>query len=382
MLAQAENLIEVFEQNLGRHRTDLDERLAPLLTDITPLDLGKGLRKLLEDRCTFNKKKELDYIEERRKLLTLAANIRQQQAWESPEEFRLAMQQSPKAADCILLQEKEIYADLPENDILESFDSLDAKQLLERYNLGLVQALLLNANKLLLHVDSGDAARLRRVCKYLRFFRLLCQIKTPDKAKKNHIIMEIDGPASIFEYQRGYGMQLAIFFPAVCSLKNWQMQAEIIWKDKKQLLQLNQNSGLVCPYRVFSAYVPEEIKLFENHFRNTVQDWQISEKTPFLHADNNEIIFPDFSFVSHDGKLVHLELFHRYHAGRLLPRLNWLAKNPDTPLLIGVDRSLERKPEISEALQASAHFTKAGFIYKDYPGCEKVLQCLQKIKTI
>lgn len=378
LLAQAEALIAVFKQCLGLHKAELDERLAPTLADIRPLALGKGLRKLLEDRCVFNKKKDLDYAEERRKLLSLAARLRQQQAWESPEELRQAMLQSPEAEDCALLQEKEIYADLPENDILESFDSLSTKQLLERYNLGLVQALLLNAKKLLLHIDSGEAARLRRVCKYLRFFRLLCRIKSSREGKKELITMEIDGPASIFEQPRGYGLQLAIFFPAICSLKNWQMQADILWKEKKQLLQLDQDSPLSCPYQIFSAYVPEEIKLFEKHFRKTVQDWKISEQTPFLRADDNEIIFPDFSFVNSKGKLLHLELFHRHHASRLLPRLDWLSRNPDSPLLLGVDRSLQRKPEIDAALQASDHFAKAGFIYKDYPSCEKTLQCLQK----
>jgi len=377
LLALAEQLLSVFRQCAGSSRAELDSLLAPALSDTRPLALGKGLRKLLEDRSEFSHPVQLDYPEERKKLLTLSADLLKRQAWPSLEEYHAALQQAA-GADNRLLQQGGLYADLPENDCLVAFKDLNPRQLLERYNLGQVQALLLSAEYLDLLLESSDASKLRRLCKYLRFFRLLCQIEAGPN--QTSLRLRVDGPASIFANSRKYGLQLAVFFPAVCSIEKWQLEAQVQWREKKRLLQLDQSSALVCPYHIFSAYVPDEIKLFHRHFKETVRDWRIIDETPFLRAENNEIIFPDLSFTNESGEVRHLELFHRHHASRLSARLAWLEKHPETPLIIAVDRSLLRDQELAEQLDNSAWFQKNGFLFREYPTCEKTRQCLNQNK--
>ncbi|MFA6929197.1 MAG: DUF790 family protein [Lentisphaeria bacterium] len=380
-LAEAEELLAIFRQGQGMRKSELSSLLTPLLNNIRPLALGKGLYKLLEDRSIFSNPAELDYPEERRKLLTLSAKLLQNRQWDSPDEFRQALLQNAGEENPLLAQDG-LYADLPENDSLVSFKDLNARQLLERYNIGQVQALLLSAECLELRVNSSEPAKLRRLCKYLRFFRLLCQIEAGKKGSDQEKLLrlQIDGPASLFEHARSYGLQLATFFPAVCTLETWQLRAEVQWKEKKRILTLEQSSELVCPYHIFGAYVPEEIKLFQSHFKETVPDWQIVNESPFIRGEGSEIIFPDLSFKNAAGELRHLELFHRWHAKRLPARLTWLEKHPKIPLILGVDRVLLRNPELEERLQNSIWFAKSGFFFRDYPSCEKTRQCLNQNK--
>ncbi|NLZ63783.1 MAG: DUF790 family protein [Lentisphaerae bacterium] len=376
LLSLAEELLAVFRQGLGQPQSELENILNPLLSECTPLALGKGLRKLLLDRCEFSAPADLDYPAERQKILTASARLWQERTWASPEAFREALRQAV-GAEHPLFGDNGLYCDHPDHDTLLSFKDLSARQLLERYNLALVQSLLLSAGSLELTLSSPEPAKLRRMCRYLRFFRLLCRIQR-DGSDSTVLRLQIDGPTSIFQNARSYGLQLASFFPAVCALPRWQMQAEVLWKDKTALLQLDQSSGLVG-YHHFGAYIPEEIQLFEKHFADTVQDWKIIDCPQFLPGEGNEIIFPDCSFANAAGKIVHLELFHRWHCSSLPRRLRWLEAHPGNTILLGVDRALLRDQELELQLQNSTWFQKYGFLFRDYPSVGKVLKGLQII---
>ena len=131
-------------------------------------------------------------------------------------------------------------------------------ELLERYNVAQVQGLLMTAKSLQIRADHADPAELRRLFKYLKFFRLLAEIRQDGPA----YIIRISGPLAIFSNTRKYALQLAAFFPAVLLLKKWKLTAEIEWKNRSLQLILDEKSNLRSHDRNFSAYVPEEIAMF------------------------------------------------------------------------------------------------------------------------
>ena len=141
-------------------------------------------------------------------------------------------------------------------------------------------------------------------------------------------------------------------------------------------LKLDETSGLVSTYHNFIAYVPEEITLFDRHFRETSTNWRLTEDTPFLTGEKNEVFFPDFSFVDSEGHVVHLELFHRWHATQLKHRLDYCEAHPELPLIIGVDKTLASSAELSERLNASDWFASRGYLFRDYPTVDKTLKTL------
>ncbi|MBN2451522.1 MAG: DUF790 family protein [Lentisphaeria bacterium] len=382
LLGLAERLLGVFRAQPPPTRGELLEAGAAVLGTERDAPLAKGLCKLLLDRCEFRQPGEGDYAAWRAAVFGRSAEALREGGLEAEaEDFRgriLAALVPPSG-----LGAEDLYGDLPENEVLERFRDLGPKQLLERYNVGLVQALLLRAEDLTLTVPDPEAAPMRRLLKYLRFFRLLARVfgQAPDAGggatADACLRVVIDGPGSILAHSARYGLQLASFFPAVCALRRWSLETRVAWKGDHRLV-LTEASGLVCHYRNFSAYVPEEVSLFHRHFRQTVTDWRIVGHTPFLSMGGQELVFPDLSFEGSDGTCLHLELFHRWHAGPLLQRLRALDAQPALPLVIGVDRSLTRDAAIADALEASPCFARRGFLFRDYPTVERAVACLRQ----
>jgi len=375
LLQLAEELLTIYRQP-GVSRGEIADVVEPALNCIRDRKLACGLEKLLQDRAKFGHAEDVDFAEHRSRLFADSANLLGRAAGMSFEAYR--EQVLADAGDI------DIYQDLPENERLVRFRDLQPQQLLERYNCAQVQSLLLQAQSLTLTIDEPEAANLRRLMKYLKFFRLLATIHRDDTKRKKKATDEsrlrivIDGPASVLGNTGKYGLQLASFFPAVCSLSKWRLETTVSVRNGQEVrLVADQKLGLVSAYRNFSAYVPEEIGMFHRHFRETVGDWTIVGETPFIDSGDQELVFPDFSFENVDGGRVHLELFHRWHGTQLLQRLVFGAANPDLPLIIGVDRSLLSKPEIEGALEGNSWFAANGFLFRDYPTVNKVRKCLE-----
>ena len=371
LLKPTAEMLSVFRQGQGCTLAELEEMVEPLMVSFSDLKVAHGLRKVLEDRCQFASSGDIDCPAARASLFQTSAALLRQQAWPSPELFAAAVRN--RLPDNPLLKEIDtLYPDLPDNDRLLKFDDLTPQQLLQRYNLSLVQGILYQASEMNLVVSSNDTAKLRRLFKYMHFFRLLADITT-EPGNSQRLRLLITGPASIVDKSRRYGLQLASFFPAVCTMDNWEMRAKVPWKGKTAFLKLTQDSGLVCPYHVFSAILPLEIKMFHDAFKDTDGEWEIVGETPFLHTGGASVIFPDLSFRHHDGTVLHLELFHCWHRTQLLERLDWLAKHQDQPLILGIDGSLLKEQEVAEK---QAGLELQTFVFHNYPTVARTIRCL------
>lgn len=383
LLALAGRLLDIMRNGNGRTQAELEEEMEPLQADGLATVRGRGLLKVLLDRCTFMAPAERPYAADRQQLFEKAAALLRQ-PWPDEAAYGAAVRAAADAdGNPLAGAAGGIYADLPENNRLLACDLQSPRELLERYNLALVQALLLGAQSLRITLPPTDPAKLRRLFKYLRFFRLLCRVAgetAPGPVGESAISLEIDGPASILAQARSYGLQLAIFFPALCTLPRWQLEASVSWREQVQTLALDQGSGLVCPYHLFSAYTPDEVKLFRQQMETGAGEWELLDGGEILRGANGELIIPDFTFRHPDGAIRHLELFHRYHARALLPRLRWLAETGSPPpLLLGIDRLLLRDPDIEACLaNAPAELNRRLFLFRNYPTRDKTLKCLSE----
>lgn len=390
-LELAEELLLLYRGDPPPTRGELDEAAGPLVNGARDVRLAKGLEKLLRDRCEFAVPREQDYPALRRQLFAASTAGLREAAGLSVEEYTAKVRTLAACPPEFLAE--DIYLDLPENERLQGFRELSARELLERYNVGLVQGLLLGADALELHVAAADSAHLRRLCKYLKFFRLLATIEreepAPARGRKaapaptapdsepQALRARIDGPASILDSSRKYGLQLASFFPAVCALERWSLVADVEWRGGKVRLELDQKTGLVSHYRNFGAYLPEEIKVFHRVFAESTREWNIVGETPFLDGGGQELLFPDLSFRGPGGEIVHLELFHRWHAGPLPRRLDWLAAHPQMPLALGIDRAVQANPAIAARLESDPLFARRTFLFRDFPTPTAVRKCLE-----
>ena len=385
LLNLANQLLSAYslENNLSRKETD--KLTTPIINSYKNIILAKGLNKLILDRCEFGIKSELDFNEFRKNIFLKSAEL-----LNNPESDDLLEYRS-KIISSLELTQKEltdnIYADLPENEKLTSIKKIYPEQLLDRYNLSLVQSLLLYSKKLTIIFEDTEPAKMRNLLKYLKFFRLVVLIHPVSKSKRksfpNIIKVEIDGPVNLFENCHKYGLQLASFFPAVCLMTKWKLKTEINFKQNNYLLQVSNKNNLKCFYRNFGSYIPEEYSMFEKLFSKKIDDWKILKSPSFIDLGNQELIFPDFCFKNITGNIINLEFFHRWHNTQLINRLEQCEHNKTKTLMIGVDRFLYRKPEIKERLDNSEWFSTHGILFNNFPGVERVYKKLEKIaKTI
>lgn len=376
VLALAAEMLTVFDAEKGPTREDIEELTAAMTAEWPNLRQARGVLKTATDLADFSQPADLDYASSRLEALRTAAALLRQNRHEDEESYRAAV--AERLPGPARLENGGLYADLPANDRLRAYPAVSSRQLLERYNCGLVQGLLLQTERLVIETGASSPARLRRLMRYLKFFRLLARLEKHGDG----LCLTVDGPASVLEQTKRYGLQLASFFPAVCGLESWRLQADVTWQGRKGRLELDDSSGLVGHYHHLGAYVPEEITLFEQHFRRTAVGWRFLAETSFLPGGRGgELIFPDFSFADEQGRVVHLELFHRWHRSQLASRLEQVAKTPSLPLIIGIDRAACSDPEQRAQLEQSEWFERHGFFFRDYPTVDKTLKCLRRFHS-
>ena len=230
ILRYAEALILLYGEGEGTTAAELDESAAALAAAFRDRKLADGLHKTVRDRAEFSLPADCDYPAARVELFRgTAALLRSGNVPESLEEVRSAVFASVSSAAETFAQ--GIYCDLPECERLLPMKKMLVREVPERYNVSLVQSLLLFASKLTVTIPAKeDPAFLRRLFRYMKFFRLLF---TAEMTGKDAIRLTFDGPASVLEHSAKYGLQIASFFPAVCQLPHWSIAAEVMWKERQ-----------------------------------------------------------------------------------------------------------------------------------------------------
>lgn len=365
-LALAASLITIFKEGTLKCRSELAALCKNITASSYDPKFAAGLEKIITDTACFDAPDpETDYPAMRRELFE-RSGAAMKTAGDFSEEHYRTLYPHPR---------QDIYGDLPDFEILRSFRELSPEALLARYNVALVQTLLMYADRLTLTVSDPEYSELRKVVRFMKFFRLLAVIRAPEK---DTIELELSGPGALLENARKYGLLLSAFFPAVPLLKKYRLRADIGLRSRKGAFELDQSSGLVSHYSNISAYVPEEIRLFHRLFREKSPDWQIVGETPFINMGRKGICFPDLSFSRDTEKICHLELFHRWHKGGIPDRMAFMEENPQVPLIIGIDRGALSDDGFAELTERFPKAAVRCFRFRDFPGVETVLKTLEK----
>jgi len=387
LLAIAEQLIAVFEESPDKPRATLLE-ISKHIVDSTPGTpiVKRGLEKLLLDRTEFDTTPNEELIAFRQKLFTETSRLLSQEQFENHADYQrkvlgtMAEEPLSEVAPTEGDLAAKLYADLPSCQPVLAFKTLSAEHLLHRYNTAQVQGLLLHSDTLTLKLTDSMTAELRQLFKYLRFNQLLSTIRKEEELYQ----ISVDGPLNLFYKTKRYGMNLANFFVAVLHQPRWELTAEIQFRNKQPRnsgwrLSLDESCGIKPISQQFLAYIPEDIQLFQTMLRSKTDDWQIRPGSQFIPLRGDLYCFPDYQLVHKSGVETAIELFHPWHQGHLIARLNTLAEQTDVSLILGVSKELEKKPLIAEALAASAYFSQFGFIFRDVPTIRTLLPILNAL---
>lgn len=401
----SEALILTYEAGRDHSRETLAEQVQSIFNTARSPLIAKGLNKLLLDRAEFQETNaELELF--RMKVFSIAAQQFSQGDKSGPyqeEEDRSYEQDDPPSipsssdtnnlevfrqavAQSLGLEPEtlssRLHADLPHRQVLLSFKPVRPEWLLHRYNVALAQSLLVWAETLLIEIEEPDIGIRRQFFHNLKRFQLLPQI-TQERPGKLRV--QLDGPLNLFgSNNRKYGFKLAGFFPYVCALGYWKLQAKLrINTEEPALLELDQDTGLTSHYTRTTTYIPEEFERFAVQFEDMRQEgqkaegWKIKKIPTLLNLERQEWIVPDFTFRHSSGQVVHLELFHRWHATPLCRRLEALPKQKKIlALALGVDRFLTKDAQVKKTLQQSSWYQEHGFPFNGFPPVKRVVACL------
>ncbi len=298
-LRDAENLIAIFEEHEGKSRGKLESELENYVGTGTNYRILRGFIKLLTDRCEFETVSIAEPFEIRQKVFLEAKNFQPVLPGSKKREevLEIAAEEFQTDAETIF---GTLYADLPNQQNLTFFEEISAEDLLDRYNLAQAQALLYKCVEMKIKVSPSNTANYRAIFGAIKHFGLIHSISGDTK---NGYQITITGAASLFHRSQKYGIQMAVFLPALLLTKDWEMTAEI--HDKKYgnaIFELSSEQDVLS-----SCYFDEPE--FENPlFEKLKQDWEKSSTTWSL-EENKEVLdlgktafIPDFVLISPDKK--------------------------------------------------------------------------------
>ncbi|MBM4370582.1 MAG: DUF790 family protein, partial [Deltaproteobacteria bacterium] len=277
----------------GRPRTEVEEGLEPLVKGEGRAKVARGLAEVLLERCEFEQAGELDPVAVREALFSRAAQrfpvgTREGMTLrgEILADAAAALGSTPAALEAAL------FADLKGEQRLTAAPPWTGEELLLRYNAAQVQALLLRAESLTVTLSAPPPARVRQLVRYLRFFELLHSVS----AAEGTVVFSVDGPASVLEGGRRYGLQMARFFPALLLQERFVAEARIRWPGKRKRLDLvlEPSPRLRSWYPDTGAWIPREItELADRLAAAAGPGWEVRPAEEVVPLGGQTLFVPD-----------------------------------------------------------------------------------------
>ena len=320
-LQTAADLALIVEQHRGRRRAELERALDEYIGVGTDYKILRGLIKLLTDRCEFETAGAKDPAEIRRALFTKAASHHSELAVVADDQLRQRL--IAEAAAELECSPEEVmaglYADLSGNQRLVAFEEMNAEDLLDRYNLAQAQALLYRCSEMRLRIEPQEPGVTRRLFAEIKAFRLIHAIRGNPASGYD---AQLSGPVSIFHRSQRYGVQMAVFLPALLLYPGWRMRAEIGTKTGAAFFELDSKQK-----RLRSHYVADDLrpqnpqiaKLLED-FGKLDGEWSAQPSQEVIDLGESAFV-PDLVFTRDVDEPIYLELLGYWTPRSLNERL-------------------------------------------------------------
>lgn len=371
VLALAEELLAHWHGGIGRMRGELDESESAILHGSHQLLVGRGLSKVLTDACDFGDPASAEALRTRALAASFACLA---QPAASPEAHRTAV-----AGQLALTPEAladGLYADLPDRAVLAQVPGWDATNLIARCNLALAQGLLLGARELRVHLRDRERGIQRRLLRALSRRRLVAEVASADGGG---LYLTVSGPAAVLDQRSAYGMQLALWLPALACAQAWTATAQVVPPRATADATLTLDAALGLPGDLaLLDWVPTELVAWLAQMAAKLPGWTVVEPEPIL-LPGGAVVLPDLALDDGRGTVA-IELFHRWHLTQLRSRLEQVRSGALPGLLIGVDRGLQRLAEARPLLEDPL-IASRGFLFSDLPAPRALLDALKRLRN-
>lgn len=355
-LEVAQRLLDLYRGREGGTRGEIEANLREAFGDDPGQLVHQGLAKLLEDRCAFEVISDHPPEELRSAVFRAAAHVRQS------AEHALA----PFDRDAVLRQVGTqlslapeiigagLFADLKSEQRLVAFKDVSPAHLLQRYNVALVQSVLLRATRVVATIRGEPPQRYRQLLRQIKFHRLVCDMQSHGR---DACCLTLDGPLSLFTAMQKYGLQLALFFPSLLFCRDFEMKAEVRWGPQRRpkMLVVGPRDGLLTSDVDSGVFVPPELQMFVDLFRKRIADWELHEESEVFPLGTGWWV-PDFRLVHRStGQTVLLEVLGFWRRASAVQHLARLREFAHRPFLLAVSDQLHIDDAELEGLPAGIH---------------------------
>ncbi|HEY0457546.1 MAG TPA: DUF790 family protein [Pyrinomonadaceae bacterium] len=341
-LRDAAGLIEIFEASMEITRGALEGELEEFIGTGTDYKILRGLIKLLNDRCEFETGAPAAPEEIRQKVF-LEARKAHPVFPDSPQKEEVLA----RVAEEFLCDKNSIsanlYADLPAAQHLISFDPIEPQVLLDRYNLAQAQALLYRCTEMKIRVAPSDLANYRAIFGWIKHFGLIHSI-TGNAADGYEITLT--GAASLFHRSQKYGIQMAVFLPALLVCENWEFRAEIAQKKGGNLFfELSGKQTEIVSNRLDETpYENPDIEKLKKNWEKFASDWQLKENREVVDLGKTAFV-PDLVLISPARQKIYLDILGFWTPKSLQKRLDEFASANFRKFIIAASNELRGSRE-------------------------------------
>jgi predicted nuclease of restriction endonuclease-like RecB superfamily len=344
-LAIAESILMEAQAHVGKTREELDEALRGI--DVEPRDerLKAGLAKLTDDRCTFEVDETVDAAEMRRALFLEACRARRALPPGAPFDRDAVVAgfaaERGLAAEAV---ERGLYSDLRGAQVLQTVEPLGPRGLVEAWERGQAQAVLLRAVRVTLDVRSASPGATRALFHRLKFLRLLFAISKTDDGYR----LVIDGPFNLFESVTKYGLQLALVIPMLEGCEEWSLVADVRWGAERVPLvfRLEGEKRSSEPRgRLPPPPLADEVAALVSSFNRLGTAWRVTPSTAVLDLPGVGLCVPDLVF-ERAGAVVHLEVMGYWSRDAVWRRVELVQQGLTAPILFAVSSRLRVSEEV------------------------------------
>ena len=266
-----------------------------------------------------------------------------------------------------------LYADLPENHRLTVLPEFTPAQLVDRYNLAQAQGLLYSAVSLRLIAYRNVPGEYRRLFQHLKFHGLMYAV---EGNLDDGYQIYVDGPASLFKQTRKYGLQMALFLPALLRVSHWAMEA-VVQRDGQELsYSLDSQSPLKPLHPNPSSYDSLLEETFARRWDKLAVPWVLEREVEIVDLKGT-VFVPDFALRHPDGRTVHIEIMGFWHPDYLRRKLDKLRRAAMPNLIVAVSERLNVGMADFAAIPSVVLFFKGKLEPRAVLDCVEQLSCAE-----
>ncbi len=317
-LRDAQILIEIFEEFVGKTRGELGKELEEYVGTGTDYRILRGFIKLLSDRSEFETASIAEPSQIRQKVFLEAGKFQPvlPDSKQKSEVLKTVADEFQTDAETIV---SNLYADLSVQQKLISFDTISPTDLLDRYNLAQAQALLYKCVEMKIRIAPSDAKNYRSIFGWIKHFGL---IHTVTGNAANGYEITLTGAASLFHRSQKYGIRMAVFLPALLLCADWKMSAEIAQKEGGNVFYelSSEQTELNSCYFDEPEYENSDIEKLKKNWEKSAAGWELRENTEVVDLGKTAFI-PDFVLISPSGEKIYLDVLGFWTPKSLKKRL-------------------------------------------------------------